>query len=286
MALGWNVSLSSRLTLTGLLPLASPSVLHHFACDCADKALEVQRLSGYTIDPALQEALSEKRRWIEGDSNLGSLKDAMRGALDITLRCLQDSDAIAAWASLSVVEAVFWEPKEAALQAASRALRSILMRKLRLDASHEAPQAPSSVASASSVEAAASEAAGQGVMEAAASEAAGQDVMEAAPQAPSSVALASSVEAAASEAAGQEEAADTDLGLAGALEAKAAALQIPPLLFRLWVQERFWQEDRLTERIQEEAWQRRGLLGLLESRKAVLSSEEVVWQAALEERLF
>ena len=78
-------------------------ILHHFACDCAERALLRERAAGREPDPRSWEAVRIKRRWVEGratDQELGAARDAAGAARAWAAEAAWDAawDAAGAWA--------------------------------------------------------------------------------------------------------------------------------------------------------------------------------------------
>ncbi len=67
------------LSLQDLLRDVPLSLLHTFACDCAEEALLRERTDGREPDPRFWEALRIKRLWLAGQVELSVLHIAQRG---------------------------------------------------------------------------------------------------------------------------------------------------------------------------------------------------------------
>ena len=82
------------------------NVLHHFACDEAERALTARREAGDEPDKRSWEAIEAKRLWLQGE------------ATDKDLAAARDAASVAAWAAAS---AAAWAAASAAASVAARA---------------------------------------------------------------------------------------------------------------------------------------------------------------------
>ena len=95
------------------------TILHNFACDEAEMALEARRKAGDTVDPRSTAAIQAKRDWLKGkitDAQLAAAWDAARSAAA--------ASRAAAWAAARAAAWAAWDAERAAGAAAVEAERA------------------------------------------------------------------------------------------------------------------------------------------------------------------
>lgn len=115
--------LQDRKTLRGWIPLAAPVLLHHFACDSAERMLCLCEKGGHVVDTVAWKALYTKRRWIEGKQTDHDLQETLRELLVLTLAAVEVDTGLA-WSYLAVAEAIHTDAPEAALKASAKTARA------------------------------------------------------------------------------------------------------------------------------------------------------------------
>lgn len=72
-------------------------ILHTFACDCAERALQIRRHRGREPDKTLWKVIEVKRQWLNGEATTQQVRDAHDAAWHIIctniLQCAAPADA-------------------------------------------------------------------------------------------------------------------------------------------------------------------------------------------------
>lgn len=101
-----DTSLELSIRILNLLETSQwdNSIFHHFACDCAERALHIEQAQGHKPKQELWDAIATKRSWIAGQASKEELTQAQLTTQKIVHECAHQKKGYEA--SLSVADAL------------------------------------------------------------------------------------------------------------------------------------------------------------------------------------